>query len=344
MIQIFKKLSEELAAGRGAVLATIVAEEGSAPRGAGAQMLVGAAGQLAGTIGGGAVEKSSETMALSLLRSGRSALHTFRLHRNDGEDIGMVCGGDVTVLFQYIPGSSEIWRDLTARLPDCLNRRRPGWLLLRTDGGAPALLDEQGAVLAGNAPADTAPLMGRTALLADGVFSLPLPVGERAVIFGGGHCALALAPLLRTVGFRVTVMDCRPEFADRSRFPDAEQVICGDYCRLDDYLDLTPEDYAVVMTNGHSHDLQVEEQLLCRPLAYLGVMGSRAKTAAVNEKLRQRGVPEEALGRVHAPIGTAIKAVTPEEIAVSIAGEMIYERALYREAHGSPIVHGCPMK
>ena len=64
----------------------------------------------------------------------------------------------------------------------------------------------------------------------------------------------------------------------------------------------------------------------------------------MNQKLRERGIPEEALQRVHAPIGTAIKAVTPEEIAVSIAGEMIYERALYREAHGGPIVHGCPMK
>ena len=108
MLQIFKRLSEELAAGRSAVLATIVTEEGSAPRGAGAQMLVGAAGQLAGTIGGGAVEKVSESMALSLLEEGRSALHTFRLHRNDGEDIGMVCGGDVTMLFQYVPGGSEV--------------------------------------------------------------------------------------------------------------------------------------------------------------------------------------------------------------------------------------------
>ena len=73
-------------------------------------------------------------------------------------------------------------------------------------------------------------------------------------------------------------------------------------------------------------------------------MGSRTKTAAVNQKLRQRGIPEEALNRVHAPIGTAIKAVTPEEIAVSIAGEMICVRALDREAHGGPAVHGCPAK
>ncbi|MDY3282730.1 XdhC family protein [Dysosmobacter sp.] len=344
MIRIFETLAEELAAHRGAMLVTIVAEEGSAPRGAGAQMLVGAAGQLAGTIGGGAVEKVSESAAMELLAEGRSALRPFRLRQNGGQDIGMVCGGDVTVLFQYIPGGSQVWQDLTARLLDCLRSRRPGWLLLRTDGGAPALLDGDGAALAGDAPADTAPLQGRSARLAGELFSLPLPVGERVFLFGGGHCALPLVPLLRSVGFRVTVMDCRPEFADRSRFPDAERVICGDYRRLEDCLDLTPEDYAVVMTNGHSHDLEVEEQLLRRPLVYLGVMGSRTKTAAVNQKLRERGIPEEALRRVHAPIGTAIKAVTPEEIAVSIAGEMICARALDREAHGGPIVHGCPMK
>ena len=342
MIQIFTKLAEELAAGRGAVLVTILSEQGSAPRGAGAQMLVGAAGQLAGTIGGGAVEKVSETMAMTLLAEGRSALHPFHLHRNSDEDIGMVCGGDVTVLFQYVPGASGVWRDLAARLLERLDRRQPGWLLLQTGGGTPALLDQEGAVLVGDVPADLSPLLGGTALLAGEVFSLPLPVGERVFIFGGGHCALPLVPLLWSVGFRVTVMDCRPEFADRSRFPGAERVICGDYRRLDNYLDLTPEDYAVVMTTGHSHDLEVEEQLVRRPLTYLGVIGSRTKTAAVNQKLRDRGVPEEALQRVHAPIGTAIKAVTPEEIAVSIAGEMIYERALYREAHGGPIVHSCP--
>ena len=82
--------------------------------------------------------------------------------------------------------------------------------------------------------------------------------------------------------------------------------------------------------------------MLRGPFAYLGVIGSRSKTAAVNQQLRAAGIPEEAIARVHTPIGTAIKAVTPAEIAVSIAGEMIYERALRREARGE-VRHGCPM-
>lgn len=143
------------------------------------------------------------------------------------------------------------------------------------------------------------------------------------------------APLLQSVGFRVTVMDCRPEFAHADRFPVAEQVICGDY------LELNAEDY-VVMTNGHNCDFAVQEQVLRGTLAYIGVIGSRSKTVAVNRKLRESAVPEDAIQSARTPIGTNIKAVTPEEIGVSIAGEMIYERALRRKISGAES-RACPM-
>ena len=107
-------------------------------------------------------------------------------------------------------------------------------------------------------------------------------------------------------------------------------------------MTLTPEDYVVIMTNGHEHDFQCEVQVLRRETAYVGVIGSRKKTAYVNQRLREAGIPEEKIAFVHTPIGTAIKAVTPEEIAVSIAGEMICVRATRREAAGE-VHHGCPM-
>ena len=173
-------------------------------------------------------------------------------------------------------------------------------------------------------------------------FCLPLPIGERAVIFGGGHCAQALAPLLHTVGFRVTIFEEREEYGCRENFPLAEQIIVGDYTRISDWLQFTGDDYIVIMTNGHSYDLEVQDQVLRGDFAYVGVIGSKKKTAAVNQKLRERGVSEEAISRVHTPIGTAIKAVTPEEIGISIAGELIYTRALRREASGI-VATGCPM-
>ena len=162
------------------------------------------------------------------------------------------------------------------------------------------------------------------------------------MIFGAGHISKALVPLLSSVGFRPVVFDDRPQFATRERFPQADQVVCGDFTRIRDYLTVEPEDYVVIMTNGHEYDFQSQVQVLQGKTAYVGVIGSRKKTAFVNQRLRDAGISNEAIAFVHTPIGTAIKAVTPEEIAVSIAGEMILVRAERREANGE-VHHGCPM-
>ena len=182
----------------------------------------------------------------------------------------------------------------------------------------------------------------KVALQPDGILGYVQPIGERAILFGAGHCALALAPLLQTVGFRVTVFDDRSDLLTDDRFPSADALICGDFTKIGDSVTVGEDDYIVVMTSGHSHDFEVQEQVLRHPLAYIGVIGSRAKTASVNARLREAGVAEDAIAAIHTPVGTAIKAVTPEEIAVSIAGEMIYERAVRREKAGYK-PHSCPM-
>lgn len=343
MNNIFTKLLYEMQKLHPAMLVTIISEQGSTPRGTGSQMLVGGEGRLAGTIGGGAVEKSAEELAQALLAEKRSLVREFRLRSERQGDLDMACGGDVTVLFQYIPGDSALWNALAAALVGQCGARRAGWLLQRLDGGEPVLLDENGDALAGHRPADADALIGKGSLLSADWFSMPLPIGERAIIFGGGHCGLALAPILTSVGFRVTLFDDREEYANRERFPHVEQVICGDYTRLADYVTMTKEDYIVVMTTGHRHDFEVEEQALRGELAYIGVMGSAAKTASVNQRLRECGVDETAIQSVHTPIGLNIKGTTPEEIAISIASEMILVRAENREAAGQALSHACPM-
>lgn len=342
MDRIFAKLLYEMQKGKDTVLVTIIADQGSAPRGAGSQMLVGQDGRILGTIGGGAVEAKSEEMALRLLKDQVSCCHLFQLHERAQEDIGMVCGGNVKVLFQFIPGTSAYWVRLAGAIVDRAAKRQSGWLVLRTDGSAPALLDDNGGEIMGEEVPGSVTRNGWIPFQSAEYFCMPLPIGERAFLFGAGHCSQALAPLLDTVGFRVTVFDERADYANREYFPTAEKVIVGDYTRLEDYIEFNDGDYIVIMTNGHSHDFDVEQQVLRGPFAYVGVIGSRKKTASVNQRLREAGVPEESIARVHTPIGTAIKAVTPEEIAVSIAGEMIYERALRREATGITF-HGCPM-
>ena len=221
-------------------------------------------------------------------------------------------------------------------------KRQPGWLVLKTDGSDPSLVDGNGRALLGDGVPGSDTRNGWIPFQSADHCCLPLPIGERAFIFGCGHCAQALAPLLNTVGFRVTVFDEREEYANRDNFPTAERIVAGDYTKLSDYFEFTEDDYIVIMTSGHSYDLEVQDQVLRGGFAYVGVIGSRKKTATVNQRLRDRGVPEDAIGRVHTPVGVSIKAVTPEEIAVSITGEMIHVRALRREATGIT-VHGCPM-
>ena len=322
MEQIFSQLFYEVEKHRFTVLVTLIADRGSAPRKAGAQMLVGAEGRLVGTIGGGAGEGQTIELGKKLLQERRSAVHEYRLHRNKVEDIGMVCGGDVTVHLQFIAADDPVWKTLAGDVLRRVALRQPGWLTLALDGGAPAVQD--------------------TAECDDAHFTHPLPIGERAILFGAGHCSVALCPLLTTVGFRVTVVDNRPELATRERFPAADAVLCCDLAHISDAVTIGDDDYVVIMTNGHEHDFQAEVQVLRGETADVGVIGSRKKTAFVNQRLREAGIPEEKIAFVHTPVGTPIKAVTPEEIAVSIAGEMSCVRATRREDAGIKL-HGCPM-
>lgn len=342
MNAIFAKILYELEKSHNLVLVTIISQEGSSPRGLGAQMIVGKDGLLLGSIGGGAVEMHCEQYALQLLHEKQSGEKAFSLKNGTNNAIGMVCGGDVTVWFQYIDSSIAFWGEFFRKVLGLLEDHQEGWLVLNTDGSFPALLNTDGLVVCGSLLDCCPSLVPGTYLQTEGRFFMPLTVCDRAIIFGGGHCAKALVPVLSNVGFRVTVMDNRPELARPELFPDAESVICGDFTKISDYLALSVSDYVVIMTNGHTHDLDVQQQVLKNLPVYVGVIGSKSKKAFVNQKLRDAGFTDEMIQKVHSPIGTAIKAVTPEEIAISIAGEMIYERALLREARGI-IAHGCPM-
>lgn len=322
MKEIFSKLYANIKAGRDAILVTIIDEAGSSPRGRGAQMVVTAEGLQCGTIGGGAVEKVSIEHAVELTREKKSDVREYALRDEKKSDLGMGCGGDVSVLFQFVDAADKAWEELCNKVLGMIEERQPGWFVQYTDGSMPAVSDE--------------------ICTEENSFSMRIPVGERVYLFGGGHCSIALAPILHSVGFRVIVMDNREEFVTEERFPMAERRICGDYKEIDKYLDITADDYVVVMTTGHVFDYDVEYHALQGDCTYIGVIGSMKKTAIVNDKLRNAGISEEKIASVHAPIGTNIKASTPAEIAISIAGEMIMVRATEREKAGA-ISRNCPV-
>ena len=128
------------------------------------------------------------------------------------------------------------------------------------------------------------------------------------------------------VGFRVVVIDDREEFPTRDRFPEADERIVRSFDGGLNELPLGPDSYIVIITRGHLHDHQILRQVLKKPLGYLGMIGSRRKTEIIIEALRREGFSEEEIKTIHAPIGLAINAQTPEEIAVSIIAELIQVR------------------
>lgn len=149
------------------------------------------------------------------------------------------------------------------------------------------------------------------------------------IIVGAGHVAAPLAAIAHICEFTVTVLDDRPQFANRQRFPTAERVIAGPFRPelrklRGDRAAFDPHTYIVLVTRGHQHDIDCLLEVLDDPVAYIGMIGSKRRVRAVFELLeREQGIPREKLARVHAPIGLAINAQTPQEIAVSIMAEVI---------------------
>lgn len=372
MRELFKELKKCLLRGEGAALASIIESAGSTPRGAGSRMLVKADGTALGTVGGGAVEYQVTLACQEAVEKKRSGLREFTLTRGKEADIGMVCGGDVSVYIQYVdPGMPGILK-LVEQVLGLLDVDEDSWLILdltEEDSWKMGLYSEMTGVLGlgnENAGADwmkhgcpsgaAEPGKDQAAeersgqLLPETVFgpefgrlfgsnavifrenshfyyAEPLVQSGTAYVFGGGHVAQELVPVLKRVGFRCVIMDDREMFANKEVFPDADRIIVGDMERIGDYVSIRPQDYVCVMTRGHQFDYYVQKQVLALKPCYLGVMGSKNKIRVVTERLQEDGFTLEEIQSCHMPIGLGIHAETPAEIAVSVAAEMIAVRA-----------------
>jgi xanthine dehydrogenase accessory factor len=155
------------------------------------------------------------------------------------------------------------------------------------------------------------------------VYIEPIEPSPELYVVGAGHVGFYLARVAHEVGFRVHVVDDREKFANRERFPDAVEIVVDDIPAWIERAQLPAHAYAVIVTRGHTNDLEALRALAPRELRYLGLIGSRAKVARIYEQLVADNLPADALKHVHAPIGLDIGAVTPQEIAVSILAELI---------------------
>jgi xanthine dehydrogenase accessory factor len=149
---------------------------------------------------------------------------------------------------------------------------------------------------------------------------------EEVLIFGAGHIAACVSKLAKTVGFKVTIIDDRKEFANQDRFPEADEIIVEETEKALTHLEITPSTYIIVLTRGHLKDEEVLGSVIKSGAAYIGMIGSREKNATVFQQLTKKGISQEELDKVHTPIGININAQTPEEIAVSIMAEIIQVR------------------
>jgi len=157
------------------------------------------------------------------------------------------------------------------------------------------------------------------------------------VMVGGGHVGKATADLAHTLGYRVFIVDDRPEFSNADRFPYAEQTVVATYDEWPKYLEVNVNSFVVAATRGHRFDDMALESALTTRARYIGLLGSRRKNMMIYQRLVRQGVPVERLKEVHAPIGLNIGALTPEELAVSIMSEIIMVR---RGGTGTPLQMG----
>jgi xanthine dehydrogenase accessory factor len=322
-------------------LALILARQGSGPREVGARMLVDAGGRVAGSLGGGALELAVIERAREALAEGAGSC--LRIDLNGTPDApGMLCGGRMEVLIQVIDPAEPGWRALYQALSDPPRPAGRAWLITRLPEPAGQWLVREDGSLQGVGPLgreQAMALVGHAGRLPvrhqdqAGTFLIePVMAPARLLIFGAGHVARHLARLAADTEFSVWVLDDRAEFVTPERFPLARRLICLDrYEHALTGIELDQDSYLAILTQGHAGDLAVLRQVLDQDRAqdagYLGMIGSRRKWARLQDQLRHEGFDSADLARVHCPIGLAIGAETPVEIAISILAELIQVRA-----------------
>lgn len=331
LFQTLHKITEEK---KDSVLVTVINSSGSTPRSTGAKMLVTKEGIVAGTIGGGAVEFRSEQLAQKVLDAKSVALEKFILAPNDIADLGMICGGNVDVFFQYIDWKDPLVLEICTEVEKHFKNHQQCWLITDMNETVSASLgfysEKTGVICTDNIVINEEQLTKKAAMVENSgqkYYVEPLVVMGKVYVFGGGHVAQALIPVLKNLDFYCVVLDDRSQFLTEKLFPLADERLEVDLSNIAASIQLTKDDYGLVMTRGHQFDFQLEKQLLQTKLRYIGVMGSKHKIATHMKKLQESGFSLSEINQMHMPIGLKIKAETPAELAISIAAELISIRA-----------------
>jgi xanthine/CO dehydrogenase XdhC/CoxF family maturation factor len=359
-IQAIVELARAAPAGEVLAMATVMKVRGSAYRRPGARMLMTADGRTAGMVSGGCLENDVRERARGVMETGKPTLVTY--DSTAPEDIvfglGLGCNGIVQVLIEPLTAGDE--SSVLAFLAACVARRQMGRIatvfhsdsaplgarVLRwPDGhvtsncGDPEVVEALIEALHANAARRNVlrgvalPAGGNAGVLIETV-APPVPL----TIFGAGDDAIPLVQVAKLVGWHVTVIDARPAYAKRERFPAADAVLClrPEALAESPQVVFPPESMVMIMTHQFAHDRELLRTLVPGASRYIGILGPKSRTQRLLGELTDEGVTfsDEALARLHGPAGLDVGAETPEEIALSILGEM---QAVLAQRHGGAL-------
>lgn len=327
MQQRLERMAEHLRQGQPLMLLTVLHTEGSVPRQAGTQMLLFPDGSTEGTVGGGEMERLAVARGKELLQQGRSSKEQYTLPH-----------GKVRIAMQYFAGGDVRLSMLCEDAASLCRGEENGWLILKIEEGGshiePALCNGQWIAFSREITMEQVrPLLWKKTVYVDGDpawFCLPLVRAARTFVFGAGHVAQKLVPLLASLDTPVTVIDPRTELCCESLFPQAEACIPAAPDQALMRICLGERDEVIAMGSDAEADYTVLVHALKSEAAYVGCIGSGKKIEYMRERLLAAGISEDRIAALHAPIGLAIGAQTPAEIAVSIAAELVAFRASRR--------------
>jgi xanthine dehydrogenase accessory factor len=348
MNNIYLMISDIVYASR-AVIATVTGTQGSTPRKEGSSAVFGEKGLMCGTIGGGVLEGRVQVIAGDLLKSGKSGIYDFFFDNDISKKSEAICGGSATVL---VDGNPHIHKEVFHSLKESLAEGKPGVLVTIVTGkkvnnkkitrywiteeikkdlpsGFPELLLPK--VLALLAPSKKenflslelqSPDEGNMLVLLEPLFPAP-----GLIIAGAGHIGKALCHLGKMLDFDVTVIDSREEFANRANLPDADHIIVDDVGEAIRKADKKGDTFIVIVTRGHDDDAKALLPALNSGAKYVGMIGSKSKIAKMKQNFIDNGwATEKDWSRIYAPVGIEIGSQTVEEIAVSIAAQLVLVR------------------
>lgn len=325
-------------AGKRVALATVIQTWGSAPQPVGSRLAIDEAQNFEGSVSGGCVEAAVIAESEEVIESGRSRVLTYGVSDETAFNAGLACGGTIRIFLERLEGKAKgANAGYYAEMVADRATRRPAVLITKLETGAQRLLH------AGDDPAQAGlPGIGLAAIFAEGKSgTIEGPDGEvflsvqnpvpQLLIIGAVHIAQHLAPLASSAGFAVSVIDPREAFASHERFPGTPIIASWPDEALAEFT-LDRRTAMVLLT----HDPKIDDEALTLALDsdcfYIGALGSRRTHAKRCERLRNAGVSEQNLERIHAPVGLDIGAAGPIEIAVSIMAELI---AVLRKGAGA---------